>query len=378
MLGPESVNASSRVPPVQLEVRQLWVQTPVAQQLGLRDGQIVQATAEVRDQRVRLWLKDFFFELPNGWVLKDGDKPFLRVSQNAGSWGFLIQAYPNGQTSTATPASAAFGHTQPLGMQPPANLPLQVTTLGLMLTQPTGFESFTRAMASLGARALGGQSEFADMVKRLLSQRTSLAQMNPITLRRLVGAQSKSAEAFLTEGLPAKDDPKTLIRQLLALLKDESVDGMGREETRDLEQGLRELESAQAQSAQKWLQGELSLHVVLPFVDHEPVDLHFQKPARKPHQEEPPLTVDIHSRSRLLGEIWLNTVISQGTGVDLVMWALRSDVAGLARVRAPELGLELGAAGLNLQSFQIFNAARPLVRASEASGSRGAVVDTRA
>ena len=88
------------------------LQTPVAQQLGLRDGQIVQATAEVRDQRVRLWLKDFFFELPNGWVLKDGDKPFLRVSQNAGSLGFLIQAYPNGQTSTATPASAAFGITK--------------------------------------------------------------------------------------------------------------------------------------------------------------------------------------------------------------------------------------------------------------------------
>ena len=141
---------------------------------------------------------------------------------------------------------------------------------------------------------------------------------------------------------------------------------------------MRELEAAQAQAAQKWLSGELSLHVVLPFVDHEPVDLHFQKPARKPNQEEPPLTVDIHSRSRTLGEIWLNTTITQGTGVDLVMWALRSDVAGMAKQRATELALELGAAGLNLQSFQIFNAARPLVRASEASGSRGSVIDTQA
>jgi len=41
-----------------MEVRSLWVQTPVAQQLGLRDGQIIQAVAEVRDQRVRLWLHD--------------------------------------------------------------------------------------------------------------------------------------------------------------------------------------------------------------------------------------------------------------------------------------------------------------------------------
>jgi hypothetical protein len=60
------------------------------------------------------------------------------------------------------------------------------------------------------------------------------------------------------------------------------------------------------------------------------------------------------------------------------MWALRGDVAGMARQRAGELGLELGAAGLQLHSFQIFNAPRPLVRAGEASGTRGSVIDTTA
>ena len=107
MLGPDIVSASARVPAVQLEMRNLWVQTPVAQQLGLRDGQIVQAVAEVHDQRVRLWLKDFSFELPNGWVLKDGDKPFLRVSNNNGGWGFLIQAYPNGQAPAGAQSAAS-------------------------------------------------------------------------------------------------------------------------------------------------------------------------------------------------------------------------------------------------------------------------------
>jgi len=374
MLGPDIVSASSRVAAVQVDARPMWVQTPVAQQLGLRDGQIVQAVAEVRDQRIRLWLKDFSFELPNGWVLKDGDKPFLRVSQNANGWGFLIQAYPNGQTSTATPASAAFG----LNAQANALQTRGLTTLGMLLTQPGGFESFTRLLSSLGMGALSGQNEFSDMVKRLLQQRTSLAQMNPITLKRLVSGQAKSVENLLAQGLPAEDDPKSAIKQILARLQQETVEGVDKQETSEMEQAVRELESSQAQSAQKWLNGELSLHVVLPFVDHEPVDLHFQKPARKPNQEEPPLTVDIHSRSSTLGEIWLNTTITQGTGVDLVMWALRGEVASLAKQRSGELGLELGAAGLNLQSFQIFNAPRPLVRASEASGTRGSVIDTRA
>jgi hypothetical protein len=374
MLGPDMVSASSRVPAVQMEARPLWVQTPVAQQLGLRDGQIVQAVAEVRDQRIRLWLKDFSFELPNGWVLKEGDKPFLRVSQNASGWGFLIQAYPNGQTSSATPASAAFGLNQQAGiLQMRGN-----TTLGMLLTQPGGFESFTRLISNLGMGLLRGQSEFSDMVKRLLQQRTSLAQINPTTLKRLVSAQAQSVENLLAQGLPAQDDPKSAIKQIMARLQQETLEGTEKEDTSELEQAVRELESAQVQSAQKWLNAELSLHVVLPFVDHEPVDLHFQKPARKPNQEEPPLTVDIHSRSSSLGEIWLNTTITQGTGVDLVMWALRGEVAGMAQQRAGELGLELGAAGLNLQSFQIFNAPRPLVRTVESAGTRGSVIDTRA
>jgi hypothetical protein len=374
MLGPDMVSASSRVPAVQMEARPLWVQTPVAQQLGLRDGQIVQAVAEVRDQRIRLWLKDFSFELPNGWVLKEGDKPFLRVSQNASGWGFLIQAYPNGQTSSATPASAAFGLNQQAGiLQMRGN-----TTLGMLLTQPGGFESFTRLISNLGMGLLSGQSEFSDMVKRLLQQRTSLAQMNPTTLKRLVSAQAQSVENLLAQGLPAQDDPKSAIKQIMARLQQETLEGTEKEDTSELEQAVRELESAQVQSAQKWLNAELSLHVVLPFIDHEPVDLHFQKPARKPNQEEPPLTVDIHSRSSSLGEIWLNTTITQGTGVDLVMWALRGEVAGMAQQRAGELGLELGAAGLNLQSFQIFNAPRPLVRTVESAGTRGSVIDTRA
>ena len=377
MLGPDIVSASTRISPVQLESRNLWVQTPVAQQLGLRDGQIVQAVAEVRDQRVRLWLKDFSFELPNGWVLKDGDKPFLRVSNNGGGWGFLIQAYANGQTPGANAATAASGMNHPAGLNSPLQSSLN-TTLGLLLTQPGGFESFSSLLNNPVLTSWGGQTELADLVRRLLQQRSSMAQINPMTLKRLVGGQARSVENLLSQGLPGEDDPKSLIRQILGRLEEETVDGVNKDDRNELEKAARELEAAQAQSAQKWVNGELSLHIVLPFVDHEPVDLHFQKPARKPNQEEPPLTVDIHSRSRTLGEIWLNTTISQGTGVDLVMWALRGDVTDMARQRATELSLELGAAGLTLQSFQIFNAPRPLARAVESSGTRGSVIDTRA
>ena len=378
MLGPELVSAASRIGPVQAENRSVWVQTPVAQQLGLRDGQIVQATVEVRDQRVRLWLKDFFFDLPNGWVLKDGDKPFLRVSHNPGGWGFLIQAYPNGQAppATATPVNQLFGLNPGAALaSEEAQAEPQSNRLGMLLMHPPGFATFSKLLSDVAQGSWSTQAEIGPWLQRLLQQRNSMAQINPSMLRKAVMGQARSIENILLQGQEAADDPKTLLKTLLGLL---SEDGNNKGVLRQVEDASTEFEAAQAQSAQKMQQGELSLHVILPFIDADPVDLHFQRPARKKGQEEPPLSVDIHSRSRVLGEVWLNTQISKGSDVDLVMWALRGEVAHLAKERSGELGLELGSAGLQLQSFQIFNAPRPLARVSESSGTRGSVIDLRA
>ena len=378
MLGPDVVSAASRIGPVQAENRSVWVQTPVAQQLSLRDGQIVQATVEVRDQRVRLYLKDFFFELPNGWVLKDGDKPFLRVSHNAGSWGFLIQAHPNGQA----PAATAIPVNQLFGLNPGSVLPTeaaqpepQSNRLGMLLIHPPGFATFSKLLSDVAQGSLSTQAESGPLLQRLLQQRNSMAQMNPSMLRKAVMGQARSIENILLQGQAAADDPKTLLKTLLGLLSEE---GNNKDVLRQVEDASTEFEAAQAQSAQKMQQGELSLHVILPFIDADPVDLHFQRPPRKKGQEEQPLSVDIHSRSRVLGEVWLNTQISKGNDVDLVMWALRGEVAHLAKERSGELGLELGSSGLQLQSFQVFNAPRPLARVGESSGTRGSVIDLRA
>ena len=378
MLGPDVVSAASRIGLVQAENRTVWVQTPVAQQLGLRDGQIVQATAEVRDQRVRLWLKDFFFDLPNGWVLKDGDKPFLRVSHNPGGWGFLIQAYPNGQAppATATPVNQLFGLNPGLALAAEAAQPEpQSNRVGMLLMHPPGFATFSKLLSDVAQGSWGTQAEIGPWLQRLLQQRSSMAQINPSMLRKAVMGQARSIENILLQGQDAADDPKTLLKTLLGLLSEE---GNNKGVLRQVEDASTEFEAAQAQSAQKMQQGELSLHVILPFVDADPVDLHFQRPPRKKGQEEPPLSVDIHSRSRVLGEVWLNTQISKGSDVDLVMWALRDEVAHLAKERSGELELELGSAGLQLQSFQIFNAPRPLARVGESSGTRGSVIDLRA
>ena len=392
MLGAESVLGAMRATPVQLDMRPHWIETSMAEQLGLQDGQVVQALVEKKDGRVRLWLKDFSFDLPNGWVLKEGDKPFLRVSVNPGGWGLLIQNPTDpsaaadktkvaldglgGKGLTGSPAAAGFVAADAL-----ASTSATSNRLNTLVFQPPGFAAFRQLLQMIDLRApqiaqlSAGQS---DLLARLSGLGLSMGQLQPLGLRKALAPYFRSVENQLSQRQKVEDEPRSLIRQLLGSLGEEdtgaSVNGL----SEDLHKALNELEAAQLQSAIDLNRGELNLRLMLPFSDADPVELHFQRPPRQPGDENPPLSVDIHSQSRLLGEVWLHTLIKAGHQVELTMWALREEVAQQARTHATELVMELGAAGLELQQFQIYNSPRPGTDQARPAPQRGLVVDALA
>ena len=392
MLGAESVLGAMRATPVQLDMRPHWVETSMAEQLGLQDGQVVQALVEKKDGRVRLWLKDFSFDLPNGWVLKDGDKPFLRVSLNPGGWGLLIQNPTDlpAATDKANVALSGLGGKGAAGAVSGAGFvaadavasPNATSNrLNTLVFQPPGFAAFRQLLQMIDMRApqiaqlTMGQS---DVLARLSGLGLSMGQLQPLGLRKALAPYFRSVESQLSQRQKVEDEPRSLIRQLLGSLGEEdtgaSVNGL----SEDLHKALNELEAAQLQSAIDLNRGELNLRLMLPFSDADPVELHFQRPPRQPGDENPPLSVDIHSQSRLLGEVWLHTLIKAGHQVELTMWALREEVAQQARTHATELVMELGAAGLELQQFQIYNSPRPGTDAARPAPQRGLVVDALA
>ena len=392
MLGAESVLGAMRATPVQLDMRPHWVETSMAEQLGLQDGQVVQALVEKKDGRVRLWLKDFSFDLPNGWVLKDGDKPFLRVSVNPGGWGLLIQNPTDLSAATdkanvalnglggkaATGAVSGAGWVAADAVASPSATSNRLNTL---VFQPPGFAAFRQLLQMIDMRApqiaqlTMGQS---DVLARLSGLGLSMGQLQPLGLRKALAPYFRSVESQLSQRQKVEDEPRSLIRQLLSSLGEEdtraSVNGL----SEDLHKALNELEAAQLQSAIDLNRGELNLRLMLPFTDADPVELHFQRPPRQPGDENPPLSVDIHSQSRRLGEVWLHTLIKAGHQVELTMWALREEVAQQARAHATELVMELGAAGLELQQFQIYNSPRPGTDTARPAPQRGLVVDALA
>ena len=392
MLGAESVLGAMRATPVQLDMRPHWVETSMAEQLGLQDGQVVQALVEKKDGRVRLWLKDFSFDLPNGWVLKDGDKPFLRVSVNPGGWGLLIQNPTDlsAATDKANVALSGLGGKGAAGAvsgagfvaaDAVANSTATSNRLNTLVFQPPGFAAFRQLLQMIDMRApqiaqlTMGQS---DVLARLSGMGLSMGQLQPLGLRKALAPYFRSVENQLSQRQKVEDEPRSLIRQLLGSLGEEDTGAAVNGLSEDLHKALNELEAAQLQSAIDLNRGELNLRLMLPFSDADPVELHFQRPPRQPGDENPPLSVDIHSQSRRLGEVWLHTLIKAGHQVELTMWALREEVAQQARMHATELVMELGAAGLELQQFQIYNSPRPGTDPTRPAPQRGLVVDALA
>ena len=59
------------------------------------------------------------------------------------------------------------------------------------------------------------------------------------------------------------------------------------------------------------------------------------------------------------------------------MWALKKDVADLAKFNATDLTDELESAGLRMGSFQVFNAPRPDAVEDHPPPEHGSLIDTR-
>ena len=80
ILGPEGIQAITRVAPIYSEMRTTYVEAPIARQLGLHDGQVVQATAALRNDQLKLVLNEHSFNVPLFPYIKDGDVVHFRFN----------------------------------------------------------------------------------------------------------------------------------------------------------------------------------------------------------------------------------------------------------------------------------------------------------
>jgi hypothetical protein len=256
--------------------------------------------------------------------------------------------------------------------------------IGNLLFRPPGLQVLAQLFKPGVLDALLQASGRADLLGQWRSMQLSLAQFGPQQLAQAINRAVINAmgpEVRLLKGLPVPpEDPKQLLRKLMAALagKEEDEEGSSPDALGRLGQAVDDLESSQVQAVQAQAQKEMLITLMLPFADADPIELQFRRAPRKEGEERPPLTVNVHSRSQEIGEVWLKTQLHGLDRVELTMWAVREGVAEQARARSGELGAQLSEAGLAMKSFQVIHGARPQGTADWVPSGRGMVIDIRA
>lgn len=362
MIGPDEATLSGRLNPIYLEGRPLLLEAPVARALGLRDGQIVQANVELRGETLKMLINGQMFDLPAGLRFRPGEEIWLRAHAKANGW-ILRPVEPQeelpsvSETTTTSLAIPSLGNINTSRLLALSLRPPQTPAL-MNLFQPSQIAALFKTI---------NNPEIAAIFQRM---RLSMGAMSANDVETAIQNSGFWLEAFLAQGksIPLIDN-KALLRKLLRTISEGDVQHKGK-----LEKAIDDVEAAQVESLAAQTRGEISFSMVLPFVDSNPVEIHFFRGARRPGEEKPPFTVNIHTNNEHLGEIWLKTSIARSAHVDMMMWAVREDVVNLARRHTEALSKRLRDAGLTMDSMRIYHSARPSLPESWSAPS-GAMLD---
>lgn len=366
--GIDPVQLTGRVPVILLEGRLPVLETPMAQALGLRDGQVVRPNVEVRDGQMMLMLQGTAIAVPP--QLQFGDRPWWQVHLDARGRATLtpLASAPAGEGGGQAPSAAsALGATasrlEQLALRPPTS-----PGAGLQaLLQPGVLQAMLQSVPS---------TELGAQLARAIQAWPQAGQVTADTLRRLVRQVAGGPEAALARGEPPVVDLKSLLRAWLdaGSTTTDPVRALLRDAVDDLE--ARQLHTALSMADSR----QMVLSMVLPFAYADPVEIRWSQDRQTDADgRRAPWVVDLHTRSSVFGEVWLRTRISESTRVDLVMWAEQADLAARARAASSSLARWLGEAGLQMTGLQVIHGSKPAIDTqAPVAGVSGQLVDVRA
>jgi hypothetical protein len=340
----DALAAPGRIPTIYLEGKLLPLQASTAAELGLKDGQVVQASVKLQQDQPMLMLQGKALSAPGLLASQVGESIWLRAQG-----GNLV----------------------------PINAPPIVSRIASLLYRPNVNSVLPQLFQPGTLDELLSQVQRPDLQAQWRGLQLSMSQLTPGALQQaMMGAMG--AEVWLAKGLQPPQDVKQLMRKLIAELNvartDEEPDtGLIEKLTRAVD----DIEARQVQAVQAQAQQEVLFSMTLPFVDANPIELTVRRGPRQ-DGEQAVLTVNVHSKTEDLGPVWLKTQLMNAQQLELTMWAENEFVVGQARSRSYLLGDELRAAGLNMRAFNVVHGARPPEVSDWTPSGRGLVVDVSA
>ena len=209
--GAEALVAPNRINPIYLDGKLLTFQASIAESLGLKDGQIVQALVRLHGDQPKLLLQGRMIDAPASSLAAPGESMWLRVQNKAeGQWRFQPVPPPAGTQATST----ALTLNVPTLMMAP-NLAPVVSRIANLLYRPTGAVELSQLYKPGTLDALLGTIARPDWLTQWRGLQLSMSQLTPSALKQaMMGAMG--SEVWLSRGMPtAVQDPKQMLRRLI-------------------------------------------------------------------------------------------------------------------------------------------------------------------
>jgi hypothetical protein len=351
--GAETAGLVGRPTAIYLEGRlPLLLQAKDVLALGLRDGQMVKPTVEVRQEHLKMVLFNRVFDLPPGLRAQAGDVLSMQVQVLANGTAQLRALLPTKAHQMSEPLTTA-NRTDQLALRPQSGL-----SAWLKLFEP-GFLQQVQAQLSLSPEALASHRPFPRM-----------ATLDGAALKLALLRSGLFTESRLLAGaMDASQDLKLMLRDWMRRLTANSPLG------KILSDAVDDIESAQLH-ALDGNSGREGLSLVLGFADAPPVHVQIQREGGRQAPKDAPWLVNIHSDSEQWGPLWLQVKVLAEQRVGLTMWAEREAIYLSAKDRAEGLAQEMREADLDLVAFRVIHGRR--TDEPEAVPPQGRLVDFKA
>ena len=325
--------------------------------LGLKGGEVVQGVIERDGEGLR-----FFFDLSGQIVsipLRSKDLPTgkmaLKVSAAEPSQVWLRPA-------AIAPAPVKSSASQYI------DEPMNAAAL---LLRPQNAEALAGFLAPRNLSRLIANPKIAEYLLALLKNRMKTDRCRPAEVKSAFESCGIWAEGLLAQGKPLrKNDIKSALLGILNANREGMVDVATLDQ---IGAALCDIESAQMQAVQAQIKGELLFCFFIPFADANPVKVSISRAASSQFQSMPPLEVNLYTKNDSLGEVWLRTRIEKNADIEIVMWAIDSDVVSAASAATRRLLENFLEFGLHLKKISIINGARP--EAEVQIGADGQIVN---
>ena len=125
-----------------------------------------------------------------------------------------------------------------------------------------------------------------------------------------------------------------------------------------------EIESRQLEALQAQKNHQSSYLFVMPFVDANPVKIHFQRDAVGLNKEASNWIINLHTETDSIGSLWLKSIVTPDFDIEMTLWAARLETTTKETRAAHRLEKSLAASGLKLSKIRIVNPATRTVDAA--------------